>query len=169
MSQNKILLLLVVTVILVNYVNYFQQDRTKLFATMEMLEHKIAQARRLEHTDINVSALNIDLSDYFYDQNSSYSQSMGALQERVNLAARETCEIKSVKWAPVPTSKAWYQYLKLNVSLECAPSKIMLFVNRLKQGKLVLFKNVQVVRIPKKDLLRFNATIVAFKVNQDAL
>lgn len=168
MNQKKILWLLVLFVILVNYINYFQKDRYKLSQQINLIKNKIEKEKRLNKTDIDISSLNIKKFEYFFDKNKTYSQSMGDMQEMINNAAKGTCKAVYVKWSQIPTSYKWYQHLKFDISLRCKPSEIFHFVNKLKkEKKLILFKDIHIIKAYKKELVNFDAKLVGFKVKNE--
>jgi len=168
LNLKKVLVLLVLALLLVNYINYFQQDRNKLFQQINLLEKKIKKEKRLNQTDINITSLAIDRLDYFFDQNTTYSQSMGDMQEMITKASEGVCEVSSIKWAQVSIAVDWYRYLKFDISLICKPSDIVKFANNIKQlDKLIIFKDINIRKISKKQSLLFSAKLIGFKVQNE--
>ena len=168
MNQIKILSILIISVFFVNYINYFQKDVDKLQKKVVLIQNKILKEQRLNKSDFNITTLKIDKFDYFFDKNRNYSQSMGRIQEIVNSTAKDICEVKHIKWSQIPTSTTWYQHLKFNISLECTPNNMLLFSNNLrKSNKLILLKNMILMKLKRKNVLQMNATLIAFKVNNE--
>jgi len=167
-NQKKILILLILFVILVNYINYFQKDRKKLFNQINMIEKKIEREERLNHMDINLTSLKTEQFKYLFDKKSSYSKSMGDMQEIINTSAKGICEVEHLKWSQVPISKEWYQYLKFDISLVCNPSDMIHFANKLKESKkLIIFRDVRISKIHNKHTFRLRANLIGFKVKND--
>lgn len=155
-------------VALVNYINYFQKDRDKLFQQINLIENKIKRENRLNQKDINLSVLSVDRFKYFFDSNKTYSQSMGDMQEMISKASNGICEVSYIKWSQVPTSAKWYQYLKFDISLICQPRDIINFANNIKkENKLMIFKDITIRKTYKKESLTFNAKIIGFKVKNE--
>jgi len=168
LNQKKILGLLVLLVILINYINYFQKDRQKLFQRINLLQNKIEKEKRLNQTDVNLSSLSISSIKYFFDQNKTYSQSMGDMQEIINNAAKGVCKVSYVKWSKIPISKQWYEDLKFDISLVCKPIDIFKFVNNLKkEQKLIIFQDIHIVKAYKKELIQFDSKLIGFKVKNE--
>jgi len=155
-------------VVLVNYINYIEKDREKLNWQINLIQSKIEKEKRLNNMEVNLTSLKLNVIDYFFDSNITYSQSMGKVQEIINTSAKGLCEVEYIKWAQSPISKSWYQNLKFNISLQCTPKNIILFVNKVREKKkLIIFRDVTLLKIYKKDFLKFNAKLIAFKVKNE--
>jgi len=156
--------LLILLVILVNYINFFQKDSGKLSRQIELLNIRINKEKSLNKLDINTSSLDVNI-DYFFEANKTYSQSMGDMQEIINNSAKNICEVVYTKWSKTTITQQWYQYLKFDIALLCKPDQMFKFINNIKkEEKLILFKDIRISKKYKKDLLQFKAKLIGFKV-----
>jgi len=165
----KFLFLLLSFVLLVNYINYMLPNRDRLNREKELLERKIAKEHKLNAQHIDSKKLILPYKKYFFDEKKyNYSQAMGKFQEIITKSAQKQCKITSLKWAPVPTSQDWYDRLKINLSLECKPKNMFLFINKLRENpELFYVQNLKLFHQRNKTELRVNMQLVAYRKHHE--
>lgn len=167
MNSYKILFLLITLVLFVNFINYFAGTREKNAKMITLLQTKIAKEKKLNNEKIDKEKLKIPQNSYFFDATKqSYSQSMGKMQEMINIAAQNNCSITYLKWAQLPVTTASYEKMKINTALECSPRAVFSFINALRaQKKLFFIENFQIAKQKNKKLITLNMQLVAFRIN----
>lgn len=168
MDLKKILVLLVVLIVYINYENYIKSDVSKLYTKIAGLQASIKREVevRKEHYTKESLLLNYD-KVAFNGKNFSYSQAMGAMQNKISTAAKDLCDVKSIKWAQVPTSKEWYDKLRLNVSLSCTPKNLFLLTNKLgAEDTIFVVENARFTRDRNSPKLNINMQLVSFRTHK---
>lgn len=165
MDLKKILVLLTALIIYVNYENYFKVDTQKLYREIANLKVNIEREKDLQKTKNTKESLLIDYDKITFDgKKYNYSQAMGAMQNQINSAAKDICNIKRIKWAQVATSKGWYDKLRMNIALSCKPKELFMFTNRLKSNKVLYsVENFRVSKDRRKEILNIAIQLVAFR------
>jgi hypothetical protein len=164
MKNPKILVLLVAMLLFVNYINYWMPDRDKLHKDILLLERKIKKEQELNQKKLDIKSLKLAYDDYFFDAKKyNYSQAMGKFQEMINTSAKDRCKVTHLKWAQVPSSESWYERLKMNLSLECTPKDIFVFINTLRENKKLFYiENFHIVK-SRKENLQIRLQLVAYR------
>jgi len=165
MKNFKVLILLIVLVLFVNYINYFLPNRDKIDKKIVLLENKIGQQEALLHKKIDQKDLNVSYEKYFFDGKvSGFSQSMGTLQKKITKSAQGNCKVKKIKWLQIPQSQEWYDKLKMNVTLECLPKDVFLFINNLRSDpKLFTIRNFKALKMKKGKRIYVNFQLIAYR------
>ena len=169
MNNYKLLLLLLSSVVFVNYLNYMMPDDDKLHKKIELLSYKIDKEKRLGSVKPDIKQLQLPFKSLFYDAKKfNYSQAMGDFQEQITKVAKDTCTIKRLKWAQVPLSTKWYDVLKIDTALECTPQKMFLFINRLRsKGKLQNIKNFTIYKMRNKPMLQLHMQLISYRMHHE--
>ena len=153
MDSKKLLVLLVAFIIYTNYENYFKVDIPKLHRQVATLkaniqrEEEITKAKHTE-SDLLVDYDKITLSGKKY----TYSKAMGEMQNQITDSSKDTCTIKSIKWAQSPTSKEWFDKLRMDVFLNCTPRNLFILTNKLKdKNTIYTFESFKVYKAKNRD------------------
>jgi len=161
----KFLFLLLTLVVFINYMNYILPDRDKYINKIQLLERKIAKEQKLNKQHIDVNKLTLPYKSFFFDSKKyNYSQSMGKFQEIITKSVEKHCKIKSIKWAPVPSTLDLYDRLKINLSLECKVKEMYKFINTLrKNNKLFYVQNLKIFPPRKIKKIKINMQLIAYR------
>lgn len=161
MNLKKILPLLAVLLVLVNYENYFKSDQKKLSQKITMLQQRIAHEEYLKEVYSNKTIYkelqkSSPYHELIFDGNKlSYSQAMGALQNLITQASKDTCKISSLKWSQSEKSELWYDTLRMHFRAECSPKDFITYTNRLRDShKLIKIENFLAVKKTSANLSR---------------
>lgn len=167
MDTKKILILLIALTIYINYENYIKEDTDKLYRQINSLENKIKKeedliTNRSKYADITKG---IKLEDEFFEgKKLTYSKAMGELQNSINDSAKTFCKVKKIKWAQISRSENWYEYLRMDVSIECKADEFMKFVNELRERKkLIKINALKIQKDKKEDILNITFQITGFR------
>lgn len=169
MNNYKLLLLLLSSVVFVNYLNYMMPNRDKLHKKIELLSYKIEKEKRLGSVKPDIKQLQLPFKTLFYDgKKFNYSQAMGDFQEHITKAAKANCNIKHLKWSQVPLSTKWYDVLKIDTALECTPRNVFLFINKLrKSAKIYNIKNFTIYKMRKKPMLQLHMQLISYRMHHE--
>lgn len=169
MQNSKVLFLLLSFVIFINYINYILPNRDKQQREIELLERKIAKEHKLNHQKIDPKKLLLPYDEYFFDgKKYNYSQAMGKFQEIITKSAKGNCKVAHVKWAPTPSTKSWYDTLKIDTLLECYPKDVFVFINKLRDNsKLFYPQNLTAYPLKKIQKVRVNMQLVAYRKHNE--
>lgn len=164
-DKEKLIVLLIALVALVNYTNYFQKDISKSTKEIALLEQKIAFEEYVSHSGFNEQNLSNELGEIFYDgAKMGYSEAMGAFQNTINEAAKNNCTVERINWAQVPTTKEWYDKLRMGIVLSCSPDELAHFYNNLKADpKLFIFENLSITKVQRADKIRVTGNLLGFR------
>lgn len=166
MNQQKILTLLFILVVFVNYENYFKPNIQKMYSKINLLENRIFQEKilykNISQEDLNIS---VNYKNMMYNgQKYTYSQAMGKFQEDITKATKGFCKVEKILWAQVSTTETWYEKLRINLFLNCSPDALHQTANNLKsQGKLYYSENFLALKLQKKNTLKVKVQLVAFR------
>ncbi len=168
-DMKKVLILLVTFIIYVNYQNYIKEDMKKLHREITSLTANIS--REVELGEQNHTSVSL-LLDYdkitFSAKEYSYSKAMGEMQNHISDAAKDLCEVKSIKWAQVPTTKEWYDKLRMNIRLTCKPNELFEVTNRLKDRHIIYnIENFKAFKDTRKEYLNISLQLVGFRTNNE--
>jgi len=165
MNNKKLIIMLFAFIVYVNYTNYFQVSTQKLFASIEQLENRIEREKALFKQKIKKEDLKIVYKKYFFNGSElTYSQSMAQFQDNISNAYGKMCTINNIKWAQVPIKQHSYEKLRMNVSMECLPSKFYSATNTFKkQNKLYYFENLRLSKKSKKNELNINMQVLGYR------
>ena len=168
MDTKKLLALLIVLIVYTNYENYFKEDIPKLHREVANLETNIKREAQIQKDKHTKETLALDYDKFvFSSKKYSYSKAMGEMQNQITEAAKDTCTINSVKWAQVPSTKEWYDKLRMNVSISCKPNDLFVFTNALKENPyLYSVENFRVTKDRNKARLNITMQLVAFRTNK---
>ena len=169
MNSKKIVVLLFMLIVYVNYVMHFKEDVSKMQRQIVAIESRTVKEQRLTkekkaYKDVNTTK---SYSGLFYNgSEASYSQNMGLFQQDVESAAKEAhCTVSNIQWQEIAVAdKSWYDLLSLRVTTECQPKALLTFLdNTRKDSKLIVFNQLMLNKVRRKPLLRMNATLFAYR------
>lgn len=168
MDSKKILVLLIALIIYVNYINYMKIDISKLYSKIRTLKSNIDREIEVHKGKYTKESLKVDYENVAFDgKKYSYSKAMGAMQNIINESAKDVCDVKRIKWAQVPTTKAWYDKLRMNVSISCTPKNMRIFTNKLaKADTIFVIENIRITKDRNKDTLNSNIQLVSFRTHK---
>lgn len=170
MNYKKLLPLLLVMVVWINYMNYFQVDEKKLNSKIELLESRIAQEREITELYKDEKLLKKLKEKTYYkemmlDEQMNYSKAMGLLQDTINKSAKGNCTVLDLKWGSKIPSDTWYSPLKISARMECSPEGFVAFKNRLvKTKKIYKFENLKISKQNKHQKLYISFQFIAYKL-----
>jgi len=167
MQNPKILLLLIMLVVFINYNNYILPNRDKQYSHLIYLNQKIEKEKKLNIQKIDPKKLQLPYDSMFFDgKKLNYSQAMGKLQNLINKNAKGLCKIIHLKWAQAPLSKDIYIPLRINASFECHPKMFYKFLNKLRtKPYLIITKNTKIFKLKRKNTLNINVQFIAYRKN----
>lgn len=165
MDIKKVLVLLITLVIYTNYENYFKEDVQKLHRQVSTLKTNIAREEQIQKDKHTKESLLVDYDKVVFNAKSySYSKAMGEMQNQITDAAKDVCTIDLVKWAQVPSTKEWYDKLRMNVSVSCKAKELYTFTNRLKEKSTIYkIENFRITKNRREELLNINLQLVGFR------
>lgn len=168
MDIKKILILLIVLVIYINYENYFKRDTSKLHRQIGALQANIMREEEIEKSSHTEESLLINYDEIVFSAKKySYSKAMGEVQNQIADSAKNICKIKKINWAQVPSTKEWYDVLKMNISLSCTPKNLFILTNRLKDKDILyVVENFRIQKDRKESVLGISLQLVAFRTLQ---
>jgi len=154
MDYKKLLVLLMVLTLYVNYNNYLKKDTKKLFNQITYIKSKIEKEKQF-NKDVSVEKnFSIDqnssyISLFYNGAKFSYSQSMGEMQDDIEKSLPKHCKILNIQWRQTASSKdQWYDTLRFNLTLFCkTPNKFISFQNSLKERKKLF--NYEIIRLSR--------------------
>ena len=166
MDFKKIVILLAILTIYINYENYFKEDTSRLYSQIESISIKVSQEENLSSSEKDFIKNNIDFKRLvFLSKEYSYSKAMGEIQNQITNSAKDICITKKIKWAQTASSTQWYEKLRMNISLECSPKNFQKFINTLRdKEKLYNIENFRVSKHRKKDILNISLQLVGYRV-----
>ena len=156
MEIKKLLLLLTMLTILVNYNNYYKDNR--VVKEIALLKKRI-KTQKAVSKDMNLSVIKeeiVRLQNYqklLMPKNMNFSKAMGELQGIIEDSAKDLCKINNTKWATYFKTKMWYEILKIDVTMVCSPKKLTLFINRLKKAKYLIRIKTLFIRRAKNNVV----------------
>ncbi len=165
MQKNKILTLLAVFVILINYQNYFQKDTAKQLRDISAIQKRITAEEKMLQEEVLVSDANI--SRYFLPEDVPQSIAMAKLQKKIKmLAVRYELKVKSLDWGEVlAPDDTWYKVLPINLNLEGYPEDFRQFMNALHEDeKLYYIDALMITRDRRRAILRFKLRIKGYQL-----
>ena len=167
MQNPKILLLLFMLVVFVNYNNYILPDRDKQHSQLIYLKQKIEKEKKLNAKKIDSKQLKLSYDTMFFNgEKFNYSQAMGKFQDILNTSAKGLCKVTYLKWAQMPLSKERYTPLRINTSFECHPKNFFKFLNRLRtKSYLITAENIKFFKIQRKSTLSIRVQFTAYRKN----
>jgi hypothetical protein len=181
MDYKKLLVLLMVFTLYVNYTNYFEKDRKKLFNQIIYMESKIEKEKQFNKNVSLKQTSSIDKnSSYlslFYDgEKFSYSQAMGEMQDDIEKSLPKNCKISNIQWRQTASGKEqWYDTLRFNLTLFCkTPNNFISFQNTLKERKKLF--NYELLRLSRskksrrfriEEGIKIQAQILGYRVRNN--
>jgi Tfp pilus assembly protein PilO len=165
MDMKKVLILLAVLVVFINYNNYIKQDDDKLLRKIALIKQKISQEKEISKRDIKKKDLLIKLDNLMFDGNKyTYSEAMGEMQNILTKGIKTSCKFDRVKWAQVASSDKWYDILRMNVYFRCEASKINKAINAIKKSKKLFYiESLNITPRRKGDILSVSMQVVAYR------
>lgn len=170
MDLKKILSILIVLTVYINYENYIKKDSGKLLQEVKVLESRILQEKEIiaNKEDYSHKIEKFIFNDYFFSEKVNYSKSMAKLQDIIVVASNDLCSVKRIKWSSTEINTNWYSKLAMDVSLECTSNNFDKFIINLKKvKKFYKIENLLVSKNRKKNILNINFQILAFRKNND--
>jgi Tfp pilus assembly protein PilO len=171
LDKTKLLVLLIVAVVAVNYFNYVQEDSAKQIRGLKRLEQRIAREEELaKRFDGNVSILLQDeanASSFFFPESMEESLAMAQLEKQIKLFAKQSdLALTKLSWGePNSARDSWYTVLPFYVSLRGFPSDFRRFYNALhSEGKLVVVRVLKLHRDNKRRIVEFSLQLEGFKI-----
>jgi len=157
-----------IDIVYINYENYMKKDSSKFYREIATLKANIKREKQIQDDNQTKEYLRVNYNRIAFDgKKYSYSKAMGEMQNQINKAAKDTCDVTRIKWAQVANTKKWYDKLRMNVLISCSVKSLFLFTNRLKKsGMIYVTENMRVTRDTKKSLLNINMQLVAFRVHK---
>jgi len=169
MNIKKVMVLLFVLIVYVNYNMHFKKDISKIEKNIANIENRILQEEKLLREKEHYAEINTtkDYSYLFYNGvNLSYSSTMGEFQQFVQVTVKETqCKLLNTQWQDMPMSKEKeYDILSLKLSFGCKPNDFIKFQNLLKRkSKLFNFIELRVTKSRRKNFLNIITTLHAYR------
>ena len=168
MNIKKIVVLLFVLIIYVNYTMHFRKDITKIEKNISNIENRILKEEKLlkekkKYKEINTTK---DYTYLFYDGISlSYSATMGKFQQLVEATAKDTnCTLVNTQWQDMPISEKEYDTLSLKLTFQATPKSFLKFQNKLrKTSKLFNFTQLRIIKNRRKNFLTIMTTVYAYR------
>lgn len=173
MNTKKLLVLLMLLIVYVNYVMHFKKDVTKLEANIANIEQRIKKEEILfkekdRYKDINSTK---EYTYLFYNgEKLSYSAAMGAFQQDIqSFVKKANCTLSNTQWQDMPISKdRWYDTLRLRLSLQCTPKAFVDFQNRAREkSKLFIVNQINFSKARRKSYLNISMIISAYRSKKD--
>ena len=173
MNNQKIVVLLFMLIVYVNYVMHFKKDVHKLEKSIVNIKQRIAKEEQLfknkeKYKDINSTK---DYSYLFYNgKEYSYSETMSKFQQDIeSVAKKKKCTVTNTRWQDMPKIKdRTYDLMSLNLTLYCTPQKFIEFQNQIRQlQKLLIFNQIDIFKEQRKNLLRIRTRVVAYRSKND--
>ncbi|MEA3521615.1 MAG: hypothetical protein U9R50_01430 [Campylobacterota bacterium] len=170
MTYKKLLPLLLMVTLWINYENYIKVDEKKIKNKIALIKNRIARENKITNT-FNSTSFNKTLKEknpylgMMYDANLSYSKAMGLFQNEVYDALDSRCKIENLTWASSSKTQHWYERLRLEIRMECSPKGFTAFKNALHAtGKIYKFENFRVIRNDKSKKLRLLYQLIGYKL-----
>ena len=177
MSYKKLLVLLVVFTLYVNYTNYLEKDTKKLFNQISYMKSKIEQEKKFNQNVSLEKQFLLDqngsyLSLFYNGVKLSYSQSMGEMQKGLEKSLSKNCKISNIQWRQTISGKdKWYDNLRFNLTLFCkTPNDFILFQNNLRDTyklftyeELRLRKSIRNRRFRTKDGIKIYMQLIGYR------
>jgi len=169
MNGQKVMVLLFMLIVYVNYVMHFQKDVEKIEKNILNIKQRTLKETKLfeekdKFKDINVTK---GYTHLFYDGiKHSYSESMGIFQQDVQLVAKEVnCTIVNTQWQDMPKDKErGYGVLSLRFILSTTPENFVKFLKKIrKKPHLFVFNQIHMTKERRKNLLRITVTLFAYR------
>ncbi|HHD81700.1 MAG TPA: hypothetical protein ENK94_00740, partial [Campylobacterales bacterium] len=166
MNSKKVMVLLFMLIVYVNYVMHFQKDVGKIEKTITTIEQRTLKEEKLfrekaKYDDVNSSR---GYEHLFYDGTKhSYSESMALFQQALQQSAKASnCTIVNTQWQDMPKNKErWYELLSLRLVLSCTPENFIRFQNyNRKKSQLFVFNQLNIAKERRKNLLRISTTVL---------
>ena len=173
MNSQKVMVLLFMLIVYVNYAMHFQKDVEKIEKNIVNIEQRTLKEEKLSEEkekfkDINASK---GYTHLFYDGiKHSYSESMGIFQQDVQLAAKEAnCTIVNTQWQDMPKDKErGYEVLSLRFILNATPENFVKFQELMrKKPQLFVFNQFHMVKERRKNALRISVTLFAYRSREN--
>ena len=172
MNSKKLLVFLTAFIIYINYENYIKIDTQKQHRQIATLKSNIHREEEILKSNYKPKDLLVDYDKIAIDGDKyTYSQAMGKVQNQITKASKDICSVKSIRWAQSPTTKEWYDKLRMDVFLKCSPKNLHLLTNRLKDKSIIY--NIDSFKAYrgkgkdiKKELLGVKVQIVAYRTHK---
>lgn len=172
MNHKKILVLLLTVTIYINYINYIKKDSNKLQSQISNIENRTLKEEKLfkqkdSFKDINSTK---EYSFLFYDgAKFSYSQAMGEFQKNMESSIKGNGTIENIQWQDMPMNKdKWYDTLSLRISFNCTAEEFIRFQNNNRKiSKLFHFTQLRIVKMKRKNFLKINTTVIAYRIKKN--
>lgn len=173
MNGQKVMVLLFMLIVYVNYVMHFQEDVDKIEKNIVNIKQRTLKEEKLfeekeKFKDINVTK---GYTHLFYDGiKHSYSESMGIFQQDVQSVAKETnCTIVNTQWQDMPKDKERdYEVMSLRFILNVTPENFVKFLKQIrKKPRLFVFNQLNMLRERRKNALRISVTLFAYRSKEN--
>lgn len=167
MNSYKLFFLLIIIVGYINYNNYFIYDVERLKLKTNLLLSKLDYEKSLKKETFIPSKLKNYENKFFDGKKYSNSKAMSKMQSLISEAGKDTCQIKNIQWGQVTLEKSWYEKLRINLSMNCTPTGLTLFANKLqKNNKFIYFENIAIVKDQKEDKLIIGLQLVSYRTTK---
>ena len=169
MNIKKVMVLLFILIVYVNYNMHFKKDIFKIEKNILNIKSRILQEKKLLKEKKHYEEINstIDYSYLFYNgANLSYSSTMGEFQQLVQVIAKETkCKLLNTQWQDMPINKEKdYDVLSLKLSFGCTPKAFIKFQNKLRtKSRLFNFTELRITKSRRKNFLNIITTLHAYR------
>lgn len=173
MNQTKLLVLLIVSVLLVNYVNYMQIDKAKMLKRVETIDKRIQNerfiARMYRENPEGLMQNDDNISRYFYAEQTDPSLAMAAAGQRLKeLVKRHDLQLDKLTWGePYRIADAWYTVLPFSLRFSGYPADFVRFYDDLlTTGELLHVTTFSAKRDNKRKIVDFELGVAAYKARK---
>lgn len=174
MDRTKLLAVLGALVLLINYINYAQTDKSKILKKAQSIEARIQHERQIaqqyrEDPKSFAMSQEENLSRYFYAEQDDASLAMADAGQRLKaLLKRHELKLDKLTWGePYSLADTWYTVLPFSLRFTGYPADFVGFYDDLvTTGKLLHVTSFTARRDNKRKIVKFELGIAGYKAGQ---